>query len=172
MISVTGTPIILFTSISGSYTFEYDSSPDLDISNPNDGTDSTNFKDGVAFLWGDVIAVDGTFNGGTGNGSNFLTSTIAGYLAEYIQADPTSNEPLTGTTFDTTIRFFSPELDAVLGVGDRIGDPYTVQENDVILIADANTLFEATPVPEPSVLLLLSAAMLGIGAVRIRSRNA
>lgn len=158
-----------FDTISGSYSFFFDTSPDSVVST------GAGFLDGDEFLKGLLLAVSGTatFNAdGTFAASTLLTNSITDYMAAIIEADPLSNKPLVGTTFDTLVSLAGP-LQSIVGVGGLIGlDPYTVLAGDLRLKADANSEFSANPVPEPGTLALLSLGLLGIAFGSTRKSRA
>lgn len=152
---------LTFFGITGSYNFYYDTNPNSDV------TSGAGFIDGTAFLSGDLKGVSGTFcnaqlggNCATSNGNSLLTNTVTAYNANFIQTDPASRQPLIGTTFDTLLKFATPGIEAVVGVGGQIGlAPYIVQNGDLVLKADANSQFSA---PEPSTVLLFGIGLMGL----------
>lgn len=152
-----------FTSISGTFQYYLDSTPD---SNPFTGA-GFNSGDAAAnpFLWGTLDDVSGNFEivtlGSIGGGSSDIASTITGYNSDYIQTDPTSpNVFLVGSEFETTVEYVGFGQPNAPIVGDA---PYTVLADDLVLSADANSSFSA--VPEPTTALLLGLGLLGIAAV-------
>ncbi|CAI10212.1 flocculation-associated PEP-CTERM protein PepA [Aromatoleum aromaticum] len=152
--------ILQFNTINGTYSYFYDDTPDSDVDS------GTGFTDGIAFLSGDIVAVSGTFDGT--NGSNLLTNTVTSYDSSYIQTDPTSNQPINDTTFDTLVSLRSTGEAAAHDAGDTIGFPqYTVVAADIGFKADANSEFSA--VPEPGTLMLLGSGLLGLAGLRRRS---
>jgi hypothetical protein len=153
--------VLLFTGISGEYSFFYDITPDSDVAT------GAGFTDGTNFLSGSILDVSGTFTAGTG-GSNFLTNSVDLYNALFIETDPLSNRPLNDTTFDTLVSLVSAG-EAAAGPGDTIGlDLYILLAADLVFKADANSEFSA--VPEPGTLLLLGVGLMGL-AYSLRRRR-
>jgi len=157
------TQTLTFSAISGTYAYYYDATPDSDVAA------GTGFVNGTEFLSGSITGVvgDAVFEfDALGNllgfgGDNILTNTVDAYNVAYIQADPDSNAPLSGTTFDTLISVVSSTDFS----GDVIGKtPYSVTAADLVLKADANTEFEASPnqIPAPQTLLLFGIGLLGL----------
>lgn len=155
--------ILQFNTINGTYSYFYDDTPDSDVDS------GTGFTDGTAFLSGDIVAVSGLFTVGAG-GNNLLTNTVTSYDSSYIQTDPTTNQPLVDTTFDTLVTLRSTGEAAAHDAGDTIGFPqYTVVAADIGFKADANSEFS---VPEPGTLMLLGSSLLGLAGLRRRSNKA
>lgn len=155
-----------FTSISGTFAYYLDSSPD---SNPFTGSGFNSGDPGAnPFLWGTLDDVSGDFElvapGVPGGGSSDIVSTILGYNPNFINTDPASPGVfLVGSEFETSVEYrgaFSPDPDVI---GD---DPYNVKPEDLVLIADANSTF--TAIPEPGTSLLIGIGLLGIAAVSRR----
>lgn len=147
-----------FDTISGSYSFFFDTTPDSDVSA------GTGFTNGDEFLTGALLAVAGTasFNAdGSFSASTLLTNSITSYDSNIIEADPVTNRPLVGSTFDTLISL-PGALQALVNVGGTVGlDQYVVVGGDLRLKADANSEFSANPVPEPGTLALISLGLVG-----------
>lgn len=161
---------LFFTDITGEFNYYLDTSPDSVV------TTGTGFNNGDTpgastlnpFLTGTLELIEGSFNGSTGTGSSFLTNTITDYDSNIIEVDPVSSSVyLTGTTFDSTIKFLGTQTG--VEIGGVIGDaPYTVQANDLILNADANSEFSA--VPEPATIALFGIGLLGFAGVARRKK--
>ena len=157
--NVGGEDTLVFNSISGTFQYYLDSSPNANV------TAGTGFNSGDSganpFLQGTLSLISGQFNGTTGKGSSYLTNTITGYNSNFIETDPAAaNRWLIGTSFDTTIQFLDVS-DPSVGVGGDIGDtPYEVVAADLILNADASSNFEA--IPEPATMLLLGSGLLSL----------
>ena len=108
-----------------------------------------NYINGIPILTGNLLSVSGTFRQATGKGEVFLVNSVTSYDKKYIQTEPTSNQPIFNTTYDTILRL-PTSLDASVPVGDPIGDiPYTHLASDLLFKADANTLFAAEPEEGP-----------------------
>lgn len=138
--------IIQFTSLTGSFRFYFDDTPDSQVGNTDStppGPVNNNFIDGVPFLTGTLVGVSGLFMQGVG-GQNLLRSVVDTYDANYIQTDPAATSVrLSGATFDTLITL-PGTFDAFVPDGDPIGlSSYIVQAADLVLKADANTEFSA-----------------------------
>lgn len=156
---------LIFTDAAGTFAYYLDSTPDAVV------TTGAGFADGDAgadpFLYGSVVAATGGFDRGTG--SSFLTSTIDGYNSDVIEADPLSNQPLVGSTFDTTLTLF--HSGDMIEVGGEIGGltpRYTVEADDIILNADANSQFSA--IPEPGTMVLFGIGLLSLAGTARRKR--
>jgi hypothetical protein len=165
-----------FISITGTYTFFFDTTPDSVV------TTGAGFTDGVNMLTGAVTDTSGTatIDPATGkfSGNSLLTNTVTAYNALYIQTDPASNAPLVGTTFDTLLKLPNLPLEAVVGVGgvDGLVPPggaggTTVATGDLVLKADANSQFQGTSVPEPGTITLMGAALMGLAGSARRKRS-
>ena len=158
--------VLRFDTISGTYSYFYDPTPDSDV---DSGAGFAGGGDSIAILSGNIVAVSGTFIQGVG-GANLLTNTVTSYDRDYIQTDPTANDPLIDTTFDTLVTLRSTGEAAAHDAGDTIGSPqYTVVAGDLGLKADANSEFS---IPEPGTLMLLGSGLLGLAGLRRRSNKA
>jgi len=165
---------LTFNTLSGTYAYYLDVTPDSDV---NLGT---GFMDGVVIVSGDIVGVSGTAEFDTGSssgnadfsGDNVLTNTVTFYDMDYIQTDPAANQPLSGTTFDTLINLQGTLEAAASDVGEKIGTRIIVA-GDLVFKADANTLFESSPVtvPSPQTLFLFGIGLLGMG-LTTRRRDA
>lgn len=158
--------VLQFTSISGSYKWFFDTTPDSSVAA------GTGFLDGIEMLAGTLVGTSGFFGGIPGfpaSGSSLITNTVTSYNNTIIETDPVTNSPLIGTTFDTLISFAgalqaqvcntSPNPNCPIGL-----TPYNVLLADLRLKADANSEFQGTArVPEPGTALLVGAALLGLG---------
>ena len=159
--------VLQFTGISGTYSFFFDNSPNSDVILGTGFINGTT-PAGTAFLSGNVVGTTGTatFTGGLFSGNSLLTNTITFFDPTVIKADPASNGPLIGSSFDTLIKLANVAGgEAQVGVGGTIGlTPYTVLAADLRLKADANSAFSARPIPEPGTMLLAGAALMGLAA--------
>lgn len=163
---VTGNRELVFTDITGSFQYYLDITPDSD---PYTGNGFNNGDPAAAdpFLWGTLDSVSGDFEivtpGTEGGGKSYISSTIAGYNSAYIQTDPANvGVNLIGSTLEATVEYrtaFSPNPSSVGNV------PYTVTQGDLMLIADANSTFEASAIPEPATIMLLGFGLISIAAI-------
>lgn len=167
----TFTQTLSFLTISGSFEWFHDDTPDSDVET------GLGFVNGTSIASGDITGVSGATTvdaNGVFSGNTVLANDITSYNSAYIQTDPSANNPLTGATFDTLITLISSGEAAAGDAGDTIGlDPYTVVAGDLALKADANSEFTATPnqVPEPQALLLISLGLIGLGATKKRNKK-
>jgi hypothetical protein len=168
---LTGAPRLTFTSISGTFQYYLDSTPDSDVNSGagyNDGDSPIN-----PFLVGTVVDVDGDFNGGTGSGSNFIRTSVTSYDSNVIELYPTPaslGTDLVGTTFDSTIHFANTTNRNAVDPGGVVGNsPYTVLNEDLILNADGNSGFAA--VPEPTTMVLMGLGLIGFAGFSRRKRS-
>lgn len=159
VINVAGATVLLFTGITGTTTWFYDSTPDSVVDT------GAGFGDGIPFLTGSLITTSGTFTAGAG-GNSLLTMAVTGYDAAYIQTDPDSNAPLIGATYDTLVSLVSTGEASASSPGETVGS-HIVAAGDQTFKADANSEFEGS-VPEPGTLFLLGAGLLGLGGLARR----
>lgn len=156
--------VLQFTSISGTTTWYYDSTPDSVVDT------GAGFGDGISILTASLIGTGGTFTAGIG-GSSVITMAVTSYNSAYIQTDPDSNAPLIGATYDTLVSLISTGEASASSAGETVGN-HTVAVGDQTFKADANSEFEGTSVPEPGTLFLLGAGLLGLGGFAARRKAA
>lgn len=158
VINVTGVTVLLFTGITGTTTWYYDSTPDSVVDT------GAGFADGISFLTASLIGTGGTFTAGVG-GSSVLTMAVTSYDTAYIQTDPDANAPLIGATYDTLVSLVSAGEASASSAGETVGN-HIVAAGDQTFKADANSEFAG--VPEPGTLFLLGAGLLGLGGLARR----
>lgn len=142
-----------FTLTGGSWTIYYDTSPDANL------VAGTGIQDGDILLTGSVTGGGGVFNltpgGGIGafNYQGSVTYTNSTYInPALVSSTATSTLQVGNATTNWTPPSGQPGGGSIVGA--------------LAFQADGNQAFTARSVPEPSTLLLLSGALLGLAAVR------
>jgi hypothetical protein len=130
--------MFLFTGATGSYQWYLDTSPDSDVAT------GAGFRDGDMFLTGQITSAGGTFLAGIGGSSN-LASSVTGQDAAIIGVYPLGSGTLASVSLETLVTV-PGGLQNRIGLGGVVGIvPYTVQAGDLVLKADSNSEFTASP---------------------------
>lgn len=165
--TVIGEETIVFTGVTGSFEYYFDTVNDADVET-GVGFDAS--ATSIKFMEGDITSASGVFTGLVGTGSVTLESSITWYDKDYIDVDPNTDPSvvLIGASYTSQMNLESAPGTSgkdFINVGATIGGagawtPYEVLADDLRLAGDASSDF--TAVPEPATMVLLGFGLLTI----------